>query len=752
MSELEQSARVRCQAGQGPHGSPLILVALCAGLCALSATRLAAAQLVDPLPEGKVPVSSKRLRPSAPTSDPDPNLVLEVIVQGQSQADKSRESSEAVKVVEMTRVKRQSADLGEVLAHTAGVAVRRSGGLGSGTRFSLNGLTDDQIRFFLDEVPLAYAGYRFGIANVPTHAIDRVEIYSGVVPVRFGADALGGAVNLVSTPKRAGSHGATSYQAGELGTHRATHRATYLSESSGFFLGVDGFFDSARNDYLVDVEVPNAVGRPEPASVHRFHDQYLAAGASLQAGWLNRPWADQLLFKGFASHYDKDIQHNAVMTVPYGGATFAETAVGGNARFAHAVSDVLQLNATAGYVFDRSRFRDLDSCAYNWFGRCVAERPRGGEIDGSPHDQLTWQHSTFARLRAELMLSPQHTLLLATSPSFATRTGDERVQSVLDTRDPLTAQRDLLSWVSGLEHIATLFGDHLEARVFLKHYLQAARSEEEVATDVFVDRDRTTQRLGLGSALRWRLTEKFSLKGSYEWATRLPRPDEVFGDNSLLLPNLQLEPEVSHNANIGVALHAQGSHSGSWRAEVTGFVRDADNLIVRLSDDTFQFYRNVYSARSTGVEATAAWTAPGQWLALDLNTTYQSFRNTSDDGLFTLQKGDRIPNRPYFFGNASLRLQHHNAVLPRDEISLTTTLRYVHPFFRGWESLGLRQYKQVVPGYLLSSLGLTYLTRGPQRTLSATLEIFNLTDTQVQDYFGVQRPGRNVQAKLAWQY
>src|SRR5690606_39472576 len=50
-----------------------------------------------------------------------------------------------------------------------------------------------------DALPiLEFAGYPFGIANVPVNLIERAEIYSGVVPVRFGADALGGAVNLVT--------------------------------------------------------------------------------------------------------------------------------------------------------------------------------------------------------------------------------------------------------------------------------------------------------------------------------------------------------------------------------------------------------------------------------------------------------------------------------------------------------------------------------------------------------------------------
>ena len=61
-------------------------------------------------------------------------------------------------IVETGRARRESADLGEVLARSQGVTVRRGGGLGSTQRFSLAGLTDDQIRFFIDGIPLDLAG------------------------------------------------------------------------------------------------------------------------------------------------------------------------------------------------------------------------------------------------------------------------------------------------------------------------------------------------------------------------------------------------------------------------------------------------------------------------------------------------------------------------------------------------------------------------------------------------------------------
>ncbi len=111
-----------------------------------------------------------------------------------------------------------------------GLSVRRYGGLGSSARISMNGLYDDQIRLFLDGVPLDLAGYPFGIENVPVNLIDRIEVYRGVVPVRFGADALGGAINLVSD-QRYQNHLAASYQVGSFGTHRLSVGGRYTRPS-----------------------------------------------------------------------------------------------------------------------------------------------------------------------------------------------------------------------------------------------------------------------------------------------------------------------------------------------------------------------------------------------------------------------------------------------------------------------------------------------------------------------------------------
>jgi TonB family protein len=714
----------------------------------------------SPARRGGVPVPSRiryryelRLPAPAPppapspvpgsTAPPAPEAPLEVTVRGLSASDRRRQSADAVTVIDTERARRESADLGEVLARTQGVGVRRGGGLGSSTRFSLGGLTDDQVRFFLDGVPLELAGYPLGIANVPVNLVERVEIYSGVVPVRLGADALGGAVELVTARAPSGAGAAASYEVGSFDTHRLTLSAHAGHAPTGLVARVAGFFDSSRNDYPIDALVPDERGRLAPARVHRFHDAYRAAGGSAELGVVDRPWARRLLVRAFATDYDKDYQHGLAMTVPYGGVTYGEAATGAQVRYEAALGARARgsLAATGGYTFTRRAFLDVATCVYDWFGRCVRERTQPGETDGTPHDQLLWDHAAFARVELAWRLAPAHALRVSSAPTYVTRTGDERRQSDPDARDLLTAERALLTLVTGAEHEADLFGDRLQSIAFAKAYVQRQGAEEPLPGEGVRRRDRTTLRGGAGAALRLRLLPWLLAKASYEHATRLPRADEVFGDGAFVVANLELAPERSHNVNFGAALDARDTRTGAWRATANALLREADELVVLLGSDRVQSYQNVLGARALGVEAAAGWTSPGEHVALDGNATYLDLRSTARTGAFADFAGDRIPNRPYLFANGSLRLQRRGAFSRGDEVSLTWTTRYVHEFFRGWESIGLRDFKQVVPAQLVHSLGVGHLARG-RGSLGTTLEIQNLTDEPVFDFFGIQRPGR----------
>jgi TonB family protein len=692
----------------------------------------------EPPPPAPPPAASPSAVKPPPSKQPE---VVDVTVRYRSDAERLRRSAEAVQVVETEEAKRQSADLGEVVARTQGVRVQRAGGLGSDTRFSLNGLTDDQIRFFLDGVPLELAGYPFGMSNVPVNLVERVEIYRGVVPIRFGADALGGAVNLVSDRDVWGTHASASYQIGSFGTERLTLSAEHLDEATGYYARFGGFLDRADNDYPMNIEVPDERGREVPARVHRFHDAYSAEGANIEAGVVDQPWADRLAVRAFVTHYEKEIQHNLVMTFsPYGDVTLSELSAGATLRYEHALDQQWSLNAIAGYAYRSQTYVDVGECVYDWFGQCVRERGQPGERVGRAQDQRYGEDTTYARLNLEWKVRPDHALRASLSPTSTERTGDERREANPEARDPLSAERRLFAFVTGVEYEVDLFDERLESILFVKDYLQLLRSEDPLSNGTLRREDRETHRVGLGDSLRYFFAEWLYAKASYEWATRLPRADEIFGNAFPVQPNLGLEPELSHNLNIGLTLDAPIGAAGALRGDVNGFARDADQLIVLVGDEQTATYQNVYSARSLGVEAAAGWTSPGEFLELDANLTYVDFRNTSSTGAFEKYEGQRIPNRPYLMSNGSARVQVREVAAPRDELALVWSTRYVHEFFRGWEGLGTN--KLTVDSQLLHNVALTYLVRKAATELTFTGEVQNVTDQAAYDFFGVPRPGR----------
>ncbi|MCY1017462.1 TonB-dependent siderophore myxochelin receptor MxcH [Pyxidicoccus sp. MSG2] len=677
------------------------------------------------------------------TQPPADSKGLETTVSGRTEAERMRQSAEAVKVISTRRAKARAGDLGQVLASQEGVEVRRTGGLGSTALFSLNGLTDDQIRFFLDGVPLDLAGYPFGVANVPVNLVDSVQLYRGVVPVRYGADALGGAVNLTSAPLEDGLHGAASLQGGAFGTFRLTLGGSYKPGSDGFFARAHFFADTTDNDYSVDTEAADAHGSVVPVTVRRFHDGYQALGGGLEAGYSGLAWADRITLRAFGSTHDKELQHNLVMSgAPYGEARYGASALGAQLLYEKALAPRVHMDVLAGYGWQQTEFVDVSEWVYDWFGNQVYLGGAGEITDNSPADQTVWQQAVYGRANVAWDVAKTQQLRLAVAPTLTMRTGEERRRVSPDDPDPLSADRSILSFVTGLEYEVDLLDEALEVIVFGKDYVYAGRAQEPAETGGWRNKDRELHRLGGGAALRFRLSEPVYLKASYERATRLPRADEVFGNGVLINENLDLEPEQSHNLNVGVATVPLRTRLGAFRGELNGFARLADNLILLAGRDRDWSYQNVYAARVLGVEGAAGWSSPGGLFSFDANATFQDLRNDSDQGTFGAFEGQRLPNRPWFFANATARMSLRALATAEDELSPFWSTRYVHGFFRNWGGLGAVDSKEAIDAQLVQAAGVGYRVRRGGLTVGLTAELENVTDARVFDFFGVERPGR----------
>ncbi|MGC4067122.1 MAG: TonB-dependent receptor plug domain-containing protein [Polyangiaceae bacterium] len=556
----------------------------------------------------------------APRTRPAPAAV-EVHVRGKSSAERLESSSDAVRVVPMPATR--ALEITDVLARTEGVTVARAGGLGSPSTVRLAGFGGEQVRFFLDGIPLELSGYPFGIGTVPIGLIEQVEIYRGVVPARLGTDALGGAVQLTSERLTNGSGLSTSFEQGAFGTYRWSLVGARRDRERRVYQRIESYADTAENDYPVTVDTPDSSGRLVHSRVHRFHDGYRAMGLAFESGVTGRSYADRLALRTFVAFLDKELQNNPTMTVPYGEASYAKRSIGTNLRYAKRLGEAFAIRGYAGYSARRTDFEDIGECAYDWFGRCVRQLPQPGEIGSVGTHRRTLQSDLFANFEFEATLGRSSKLAWVTTPRWTERRGSNRMEGDSAAEDPATFPQRSASWINALVLQSKTDDEAVQGNLFLKSFLQHARATEALPTGAKRVRFVEHRPVGTGGSVRFGFGSWGFAKAGYEWSVRLPAADEWFGDGVLVTSNTRLRPERSHNAHVTFGVTTESSRFGVTSLESTGFLRRASELIVMLGDGTGFSNQNVARARGIGVEGRVRWNSPEDHLRVSGNVTWQ---------------------------------------------------------------------------------------------------------------------------------
>lgn len=184
--------------------------------------------------------------------------------------------SRPTSVIDAGRIEASGAqDLGDVVAHAPGVFVRRYGGLGGLRTVSLRGTSPQQVALFVDGVRYGSSSESgFDLGNIPAAALERVEVVRGGDAALFGANSLGGAVNVItgaSVPggMRIGATGAIgSFGERSLGMHGATrfgghsvNLAVHGTESSGDYPFIYNEFGETVEAHRSNGDFDNLYGR-----------------------------------------------------------------------------------------------------------------------------------------------------------------------------------------------------------------------------------------------------------------------------------------------------------------------------------------------------------------------------------------------------------------------------------------------------------------------------------------------------------
>lgn len=100
----------------------------------------------------------------------------EVLVMPKSQARKLQEQAYTVSVVDLKDMYVQATPLNKILNNVSSVRLREDGGVGSNYTFAMNGFTGNQVKFFLDGIPMDNFGSSFNLANLSANMADHIEV------------------------------------------------------------------------------------------------------------------------------------------------------------------------------------------------------------------------------------------------------------------------------------------------------------------------------------------------------------------------------------------------------------------------------------------------------------------------------------------------------------------------------------------------------------------------------------------------
>ncbi len=676
----------------------------------------------------------------------------EITIVGGVESIKNKNSTATMSVIDATKINNRSITTSNLLNTVSGVQIRQSGGVGNAAEISLQGLTGRQVKLFVDGIPMDFLlpveelGTGPSLAMLPVNLIKRVEVYKGAVPVSLGADALGGAINVVSRKEKYDffevSGGYSSFDTFD------TTINTRKIFPSGLLIGITGFYSYSNNDYLLDdVTIVNTQGNPELISAKKFHDTFKSYMIKGNIGWMDTAWADEISFNfSYANLYD-EIQHNFEMRQPYGEA-LNRVMVYSNA-LQYKKKDILKnldANLYLGYNSIITNFNDTTLNIYDWRGNVIGQRTSGGEITSSQNKLRLTGNIISSRINLEYQTNATTKIIFNNVSSFFKRSGEDPVAALFYGNDYYKNPVYINKTVSGLGMDKKFLDNRITSHSAMKLYHYAAKGFE-IKNNEFNEIEQQKTALGGSQSFSWKASSSFLTKLAYEYATRLPDRVELLGDFSIAVSaNPDLIPERSHNINLGGVLQKK-----NWSIEANGFFREIENIIIlqAVPPPVLSSYHNLLKARIIGVEGEVRL-QPVPWLNLTLNGTFQDLRNrskkensgVSNDRYF----GARLPNKPYLFGNSEIQFTKNSFIKSKDRLQIWWSTRFVEEFFRFWEIDGRKEDKLVVPTQWIHNTGISYTPK--HRAYTITLETQNIFDQLAYDNFRVQKPGRSWHIKM----
>jgi len=674
----------------------------------------------------------------------EPLSIEHATVMAKSEARKVREQAMPVSVISMKQLQGTVSDVQGILAKTVGVTIRSTGGVGSASRLSVRGLEGKRIGFFIDETPMNDQTDFMDLNDIPVDMIDRIEIYKGVVPSKFGGSSMGGAVNLVL--KEYPDHYADlSYSHGSFNENKAQAVLKRNLRGSGLAFGVGGGYTYADNSYTM--ESPYEKG----LFIKRNHDNFrkILAGASLKA---KKWWFDEVEIEpSFVQTY-KQVQ---------GIETDIRQAFTTSRGFI--ITNKLEKNDffLPGLDFDMStaaaytQYSVVDTAKvwYDWHGNSYpTPSPMGGEMGNRFPSESFNQKITFQnKLNLEYLISAHHSVSLNSVLSLADGYPlDLTKEKALGKKIDFDSK--MRSWVAGFTYDLHAANDRFLNSITTRYYWYSTNTFSQ---NIYINTPPepiavNKSSFGFSDAMRFRFTPAFMAKLSGGYDVRIPAENELLGDGYNIMPSEKLMPERNLSLNASLLYDVAGTHPSNLQIELGGYYMYLQDMIRYAKGLLGAQYQNFGEMRTLGAELEVkADVFP--FLYVYGNVTYQDLRDVREyeegSNLPNPTKGKRMPNIPYFMANGGLEFHKENLFGGHGQNTrIFSDLAFVEEYYYDFELTD--SAKRRIPRSFTIDLGIEHSFLEQRLFISG--KISNLTDAKVLSEFNQPLPGRSFAIKLRY--
>ena len=664
-----------------------------------------------------------------------------VTVSGKSIAHQKKEQSMPVTVIDMSNLRGTVSSVQDILLKTVGITLRSSGGVGSSSRISVRGLEGKRIGFFIDELPLGEQTDYIDINDIPIDMIDRIEIYKGVVPARFGGSSLGGAINIVIR-EYPDKYADLSYGYESYNTHKAQGVFKRNLKQRGLVFGIGGGYTSSDNNYTFDSPFQ------EGLRITRNHDKYrkLIIGGSFKA---KKWWFDEVELEPVFVKTYKEIQ-GIEYDIREAHSQSLMTGLSNKLEKDNFLTEGLNLDMFNGLVLTKMNFIDKATRRYEWDGSSYPTPSRyGGEAGYNyPSDSDDKKLTFINKTNLEYILTERHSLNINSVFSMANGTPKDDLKT-LSLGKQVNFDSQMRSWISGLTYDFRTLNDVFLNSLTVRHYMYTMHTQ---MAPLFVpgkyDVDVNKSDFGVNNAMRYRFLPSLMGKLSAGYEVRIPSETELLGDGIAVIPSPDLLPERNLSANLGLLFDLTGKHPTNAQIEMNFFYMYLQDMIRYTAGLIGAQYQNFGEMRTLGVEFEAkADVLPS--LYLYGNTSYQDLRDTRayepESTVPNPTKNKRMPNIPYLMVNAGLEFHRENLFGGTGQNTrLFADVAFVEEYYYDFEMTQLQ--KRRIPRSTTIDIGFEHSFLNNKVFLSG--KVRNLTNEKTLSEFNRPLMGINGGVKL----